>query len=309
MALQAAAHRVQQHRGFQAASAAFAGNVLATFNTQRMLRRLMHDTARFALLCILLHLDREARFSKHGPGATTAQIIALMQRGRFAGASQVKVLIALLRLAKCLESVVSPLDRRARVLRPTERMLAPMRAWLTGNLAVVQKVMDLPAPMTQMLSVLALLQEFLALNARAFVDDSFTLMEDMPQVAACMRRDCGYLLLMQLIATRCLVPGTDILEAQVAVPAFAQRFGVSRSHVRNLLAHGWNDGWFAQAPGVSSALLLTPAFNRTADQWMAREFVWTAEIAGIAYEKLQKISVQTAAHSISSRTIHGLLQG
>jgi hypothetical protein len=65
--------------------------------------------------------------------------------------------------------------------------------------------------------------------------------------------------------------------------AFSERFGVSRSHTRNLLRFGQQCGWWLPLAPSGRAISVSTAFHGLMRRWMAQEFALMAALGGWCY--------------------------
>jgi hypothetical protein len=284
--LAAATAQVLAHPGFDAACQQFALAVLHCYEHHRVVRRQMHDTARFALLCFLLMYESE-RLAGQGAGASAARLVDALSAHGMASRSRVKDLIDGLKLIGCVQGLPHPTDTRARVLRPTALLLQPLRAWLEGDLLAVDQVCALPAAPAVLCERPHLVPAYLGGLARALSIDGFSMIEGQPEIAQLLVRDCGYLVLMQVLAQWQGVPGggpaTAAVQAAVPEQAFSERFGVSRSHTRNLLRFGQQCGWWLPLAASGRAISVSAGFHGLMRRWMAQEFALMAALGGWCY--------------------------
>jgi len=140
-------------------------------------------------------------------------------------------LIARLCAVEFLRSEEAAQDRRVRILRPTEKMLAHDRAWLAAHyapLTVVSRFDDYHPVMRQDAA-------YQSTNRRIAVDFmpfSGKLLAVAPELLLFFKHAGGHVVSAALLHSAMTEPneGAPILYAEVS-----ERFGVSRTHVRSLL--------------------------------------------------------------------------
>jgi hypothetical protein len=300
------------HPAFDDAVAQFAQAVLHCYAHHRVVRRQMHDTARFALLCFLMLQDGEHRAAR-GAGASVARLVEALSAHGLAARSRVQQLVGGLKLAGGLESLPDPADARARLLRPTAALLDPLRAWLLGDLQAIACVCALPDTPERLCARPQLVASYLGGLARALSIDGFSMLEGQPEIAQLLVRDCGYLVLMELLATSrgesCAgsradgqVAGGAPLSFVLPVQAFSKRFGVSKSHTRNLLRFGQQCGWWSTSEPGGRATRVSPAFHALLRRWMAQEFVLMAALSAHCFAALGRQAPGAAARPRSHQT-------
>lgn len=156
----------------------------------------------------------------------------LAQLGMGASPRQIDHLVARLREVGFLESLPCGRDRRVRVLKSTERMLAHDRDWLAAHYAPLTVL----CPHNDYGPVMRRDPAFQIVHRRtamAFWPLGIRILLSVPDMMLFFDRIAGHMVLAALLQTAMAEPG----EARVAVPYadVGDRFGVSRTHVRQLL--------------------------------------------------------------------------
>jgi hypothetical protein len=90
-----------------------------------------------------------------------------------------------------------------------------------------------------------------------------------------MDRTCGYIVLLELIAKASDEGG--VIRSQVSPSDAAARFGISRAHVRKLLALGTAQAWLTSA-GKGGQVNLNPATWHKLRRWIALELAWVQRL-------------------------------
>lgn len=270
--LHAASAAVAAHPSFDDVARHFARQGLDSFARHWFLSRLMHDVARYAIVTLLLHAAHRERHHGERP-LTLAELQKHLSFGRFAGPSRVKLLVQLLRMGRLVEAVRAPDDARVRWLRPTPRLRQPVLAWYRADLQAVERIY--PLPLAPASAHDDLIDAYMSLNARPFLRDGFILPEGLDPVLWFIGRDCGYLLLMSLIAhaTPGLWPEVEV-HSEARIGELAPRYYVSRSHFHHLLSQAARAGWLQMLEPGGRRVRLSPAFVAVCREWMAREIAW-----------------------------------
>ena len=213
---------------------------LGVYGHDPFLVRLLIETGRFLVYHLAVVLDagqdpdrRETWFTV---GRLKQQIAA---SGLGASARQVDHLVARLREVGCLDVVPSDNDRRLRILKPTEKMLEHDRDWLAAHYAPL----TLLCPQNDYGPVMRRDPAFQVLHRRAamaFWPLGMKLLASVPDMMLFFYRAGGHMVLAALLQSALADP--DRPHTAVPYADFGDRFGVSRTHVRQLLVAAQDAG-------------------------------------------------------------------
>ncbi len=162
-----------------------------------------------------------------------------------------------------VRSVAAPADRRARILTPTDKMLAPDLDWL----AAWYRPLDFMFPDPGYRPPLC--RDPAYQNAHRKVDRGMLayavrLMADNPAVMFFMGREAGMMILTKLIEHA--DEGADAVPWRVSFADIGNRFGISRTHVRTTLQE-------ADAAGLvrmsERSVAMTPPLVAVFDRFVA----------------------------------------
>jgi len=133
-----------------------------------------------------------------------------------------------------LDSLPAPQDGRVRILKPTQRMLAHDRDWLAAHYAPL----TILCPQNDYSAVLKRDPAFQLAQRRAaipFMALGYKLLMSVPDMTLFFDKAAGHMVLAALLQTALDSPDH---QRHTAVPYadVGERFGVSRTHVRQLLA-------------------------------------------------------------------------
>jgi hypothetical protein len=266
-ALDAEAGALLDHPGFDVALQAFCTGLTGFHQRVRAQPIGMPDTARWAVAMLILYLHPRAPAQ-----ANTATLIRLCRFGGLCGPAAVKGAIALLLSAGYVDYGAPADDARIRQLAPTARLQDLLREGLTIRLAALSHVSPLPASPADWAARPEILDRYIGRNVEAYAATGFKLYAGYAEVAAWMDRACGYILLLDLIGQARMEEGQ--LRSQLSPSDAAHRFGVSRTHVRKLLALGVEQGWVTSVT-AGGRVTIDPAMYKKLRRWIALECVWT----------------------------------
>ena len=213
---------------------------LEVYGHDPFLVRLLIESGRFLVYHLAVVLDagqdparRETWFTI---GRLKQQIVA---SGLGASARQVDHLVARLREVGFLDVVPSDKDRRLRLLKPTEKMLAHDRDWLAAHYAPL----TLLCPHNDYGPVMRRDPAFQVLHRRAamaFWPLGMKLLASVPDMMLFFYRAGGHMVLAALLQAAMADP--DHPHTAVPYADVGDRFGVSRTHVRQLLVAAQDAG-------------------------------------------------------------------
>jgi len=218
---------------FPLARKIYLDHFLAVYGQDPFLVRLLIETGRFMVFTLAVILDasqdparRETWFTV---GRLKQQLAAL---GLGTSERQIDHLVARLRTVGFIQVLRPSEDRRVRILKPTEKMLAHDRDWLAAHYAPLTVL----CPGNDYGLVMRRDSQFQVVQRRTslgFIPLGLQLLVAEPDMMLFFNRIAGHMVLAALLQAA----STDPYHPHVAVPysEVGERFGVSRTHVRQLL--------------------------------------------------------------------------
>jgi len=231
---------VLAHPRFPEARKLYLDRFLAVYGDDPFLVRLLIETGRFLVFHLALLLEASHDPARRETWFTVGRLKRQMATfGLGTSERQVDHLISRLRAVGFMEVLRSDEDRRVRILKPTERMLAHDRDWLAAHhapLTVLCPHNDYSLVM-QRDPAFQLLQRRTALT---FAPIGLKLLLSEPDMMLFFDRTAGHMVLAALLHAAL----SDPANPHPAVPYadVGDRFGVSRTHVRELLAAAEQSG-------------------------------------------------------------------
>jgi hypothetical protein len=213
---------------------------LGVYGHDPFLVRLLIETGRFLVYHLAVVLDAGQDPDRRETWFTVGRLkqqIAVSGLG--ASARQVDHLVARLREVGFLDVVPSDNDRRLRILKPTEKMLEHDRDWLAAHYAPL----TLLCPQNDYGPVMRRDPAFQVLHRRAamaFWPLGMKLLASVPDMMLFFYRAGGHMVLAALLQSALADP--DRPHTAVPYADIGDRFGVSRTHVRQLLVAAQDAG-------------------------------------------------------------------
>jgi len=266
--------RVLANPLFPAARAAFVDEILALYEGNPFLCRLLIEAGRsvvfFSLLTLSADYDPDDR--------ETWLTVNLLKRvvAGFGVTSERRVHDILRRIIATgyAKSTPSPVDKRVRLISPTPKMLEHHRDWLRAFHTPLQLMYPNPG------YPLALdrdeVFQFAQLKAaRRWQNYGAELMARNPVMMFFMAREAGTMILMKLIQLD--LSATRSKPARIFAD-FAEKFGVSRTHVSNLIGEAAGHGYLRSSDdGFVVLPLAALAFDRfVADSMVGNNYIYRA---------------------------------
>jgi DNA-binding MarR family transcriptional regulator len=227
---------------------------VAIYRANRAVSQVLNDRARvvFGMLAVYLH------YSPDAGGFTASRMKAICSETGLCSPGRATALLSLMRFAGYIAPAPHALDRRIRVLVPTDSLFSDHRERLRGEIAALSLLL----PEGQ--SGLAHIEDsdFLGEMACCFGEafrSGFRLLQCVPELFQLADRNAGMVILMSLLLAR--EPG-DTMPPQrpvaISISELARRFGVSRPHVLKLLRDADADGFIRIDPAESQRIQVLP---------------------------------------------------
>ena len=220
------------HPRFPAARKVYVERHLAIYGRDPFLTRLLIESGRFVVNKVALVLHAAQDMSRPETWLTIGRLKREMAMFGLTGGRQIDHLVARLRAVGFLDLDIPDGDRRLRILKPTEKMLAHDRDWLRiyhESLALLCPQNDYgPALRRDRAFQVAhgrVALRLLPLSAKAFAT--------LPEMMLFFNRAAGHMVITALVHAALADPGRR--HAPVDFGELGERFGVSRTHVRGLL--------------------------------------------------------------------------
>ncbi|MGY4363971.1 hypothetical protein ACVW1A_000036 [Bradyrhizobium sp. LB1.3] len=233
------AGEILAHPRFTQARLAHVDALAAVFVRSRIPNRLIVDAA-----CVLTADLLVGFFAAHDRGdpttwATVGRLQKLVAELGLASPRRMDDLIARFRQTGCVEMASSVVDKRIRILKPTERLLAHDRAYV----AALYQPLDILFP-DRGYEPLVRRDPHVHLAMRRIGSLEFPIVTAFigrhPAIMMFLARDAGYCAFLLLM--KAVLSGKQLVSDELSFTAIAERVGVSRTHIRNLFVEAAAEG-------------------------------------------------------------------
>jgi DNA-binding MarR family transcriptional regulator len=227
-----AAEEILAHPRFSFARDEFVKAMLALYEHKPFLNRLLLEASRTVLVAVIMCLHARYDEDDRATWPTLSLVADSMAAHGIASASRVHDLVSRLIKTGYLEQRVAPQDRRVRILTPTKKMIAQDQDFLVSHHLPLQILFPDPgyAPIMTRDPAFQLKQRLVSRDLFAL---GAQILAGNPIMMLFQGRDAGVMILIKMIQLAKIEGGAEPLK--VSYSDLGGRFGVSRTHVRNLL--------------------------------------------------------------------------
>jgi DNA-binding MarR family transcriptional regulator len=220
------------HPRFAFARDEFVKAILALYEHKPFLNRLLLEASRTTLAGVIMCLYARYDEADRSTWPTLRMVTDSMAAYRLASASRVEDLVSRLVKIGYLEQRVVPQDRRVRMLIPTGKLIAQDQDFLVSHHLPLQILFPDPGYALIMTRDPAFQLKHRLVCVNLFAR-SAQLMAGSPVMMLFMSRDAGVMILIKMIEMAGRAHGAEPLK--ISYTDLGVRFGVSPTHVRNLL--------------------------------------------------------------------------
>lgn len=269
---------LRAHPRFAEAIRTLATGMLALYRGNRLLNMLINDRGRMVIGYLALYLHDGATPDGRGSGFGVGQLKAICASAGLASPGRTGAMLALMRMSGYIASASSLDDKRRHILVPTEKLRAAHRDRWSKVAAALRPVLPDAA------AAFALDDpEFVAAYVRATAADylgGFRPVGVAPEMELFIDRNAGLMILFTLLISGepdDAVPPTR--PVPLSLSALAQRFGVSRSHVRTVLRDAEERGLIERTGPGGNQVLIRPVLAEAVQNFFAISLLFVANCA------------------------------
>lgn len=264
-----AAPEILTHPRFPIARAAMVEAMLALYEHDPFLNRLLLEVGRNVVFVVIMCLDAGYDEADRATWPTLGAVTQAMERFGIASPRRIADLVSRLVETGYIEQIVAPQDARVRILRPTAKMVALDQDWLVAHYAPLHVLFPDPgyAPIMDRDRDFQRKQRLSAVSMFPVAAQVMGRNQTMMQF---MSREAGIMVVIKLL--HLAGPNGDTAR-EIAYTDIGTRFGVSRTQVRNLLQDAEAKGLVRLNRGRSLTAQPTPALLEAFDRLVADTMV------------------------------------
>jgi DNA-binding MarR family transcriptional regulator len=262
---------------FAQARALYLELFLAPFDRNPFMVQLLGSAGRSVAFLTLLRLAALEDPNDTSTWLTPGRMQQVAARSRVIKPRTMTEALARLRETGYLASEPMPGDGRQRVLRPTEKALAYYRDWVLVHI----RTLALLFPEHDYTAGLEGGPDFLLAQRRAgarVIAQSGQVLARNPEIVLFLKRDAGFLILTILLQS---ATESGAMSAS-PISDLADRFGISRTHVRKVLEAAEAAGLLQIRAPAGRAVALSPKLSESFDRYFADLMAVTDLIYAIA---------------------------
>ena len=254
------------HPRFPVARDEFVRAMLALYEHKPFLNRLLLEASRTVLMSVIMCLYARYDEADRASWPTLRLVADAMAVHGLASSSRVQDLVAQLVKTGYLEQRAAPQDRRIRILTPTEKMIAQDQDFLVSHHLPLQILFPDPGyglimsrdPAFQLKQRLVS-RDLFALGAKILASN--------PIMMLFQGRDAGVMIVIKMIEMAKAQGSAAPLK--ISYSDLGARFGVSRTHVRNLLVAAEEMGLVRLTKGGGHFVEMKPQLLAAFDRLVA----------------------------------------
>lgn len=269
---------------------AAAAGMVAHYSGNRLLNQLMNDRGRalFTHHAVYLHFSRTP--GDAGSGLTVSRMKDLCVETQLCSRGRVEVMLGLFRAAGYLAPASEPVDRRRRLLVPTDKLLALHKQRFDMHFAAMESVLPEASAARAAFDDPDFMPAFARILGRHF-RAGLRLLTHAPELLLFAERNAGMVILFCLLlageADDVFPPTRPV---PVSISALGTKFGVSRKHVLKLLRDAEREGFLQRTGDRNDRVVLLPRVREGAQTFFATMFLYLARSAGEALTEIGRPS-------------------
>lgn len=259
------AEEILAHPQFSAARNALLGKMLELYEHDPFLNRLLLETGRNTVFVVIMCLHATYDEADRATWPTLKAVTEAMAGFSVGSPRRVADLVSRLVKTGYLEQLPAPIDRRVRILKPTQKMILQDQDWLESHYIPLQVLFPNPgyAFIMQRHPAFHLTQRVVS---RSLFPLAAQIMARNPTMMQFMCREAGMMIIIKLM--RLAGPNPE-MNQEIAYSDIGARFGVSRTQVRKLLQEAEKIGLVRLTRAKAQMAQLTPMLIEIFDRFIA----------------------------------------
>ena len=255
---------ILSHPDFAQARADYVDRVLALYCGDPFLNKLLMEGVRMVIFAVAICMEAGYREDQRDTWPTIGNLKRALSVFGLASPRRIEQVVGRLVQTRFLESRMSCVDRRVRLLIPTAKMIEHDRDWLIAHYAPLATLFGAE----DYASVLDGDRRFQLAQRRVatgfFVQSAMVLQRN-PDIMLFLSRDAGIFVLLELVK-RSQEQGTPVVD--LSLSDLGRRFSISRTHVRQLIQAA-ADGGLIELNQVERRITLMPRVMQSLDRFIA----------------------------------------
>lgn len=248
----------------------------------RIVNAIMTDRGRFLLSVFAVYLHAQAKPRDPATGLTPSRMKALFAPHKICSPGRIDAMLTMMRLFSFLEPMPEADDRRLRRLQPTERLMEWHRRRCRFTFLAISRLMPEGAAAIAAMERPGFLQAFQSRLAEIYLSGYFYV-EVVPETRMFFERNGGLVSVFSLLMAG-ETGDTFPPERPVSISfsALSRTYGVSRAHLRRLLAHAETEGLVLRMADKGDAWRILPKLAEATRKVIAHYIVHNAHAVRLA---------------------------
>jgi hypothetical protein len=285
----AAIERLRQDPAFCGAVRTLLARLIAMYDANRLLNRMLCDRGRTVVSLFALYLHYLPPPGECEPGLTLSRLQSLCQLTGLCSNGRAAAIVSVMRFGGYLVPGLGGADRRRRVLVPTELFLREQQQRWRVQFEAMTPLFASTGEILRALDRTDFNRAFLGRLGAAYFE-GFRVVDCVPVLAELVESNAALLMLADLVLRSGDPPlARDGQPIAISTSALARRFGVARAHVRNLLVHAENVGLLRRGAEDGRVIVL-PALVHAIESFFAAAFLLSSSCASMAIEDIRPLS-------------------
>lgn len=254
------------HPRFAEARRAHVVGYLEVYSGEPMLNKLLVEASRHIVITFVMCLDSAQRPDDPETWLTLGKLQDVVTAYKVGSPGLVEAIVQRMLDRGLLSSHPAPGDRRKRILAPTEAMLAHDLDLIAAQ--------ALPCSLLAPGPVLALalardreMQRAVRVASLSAFGEAMAMLQRHPEILPLIMRDSGMMVLLSLMRRALDTPSGNMASSSYADTA--SRFGISRTHVREIVADAEKAGFVRVHGSGGAEVELLPRLWAVYDVWLA----------------------------------------
>jgi hypothetical protein len=278
------------HPQFLEASRIVAAGLVALYQGERVINRVMPDRIRYIISVFAMHLHFAGRPDDPTSGLTASRLRKLCVERQICSAGRAEAMLAIMRGHGHLVPASGEADRRLRRLVPAEPLFAWHRKRCTHFFAAAARIMPEHAPALDALDAPGFMPHFVRHLARQHAC-GFHYVVQVPDVRPFYERNAGGAILMSIMLSGAsddtFPPSRPV---SISLSAIARDFGVSRVHVGRLVQEGVGIGLLERTGKRRDEVMISSRLAAAVRRVLAHYIVHYTHCARLAYADIGESS-------------------